>query len=194
MDTYEKKRQLRREIAERKKSIEPTAWLTKSNLISQRIFDILTKTPHKSIGIFMSLKDEWTTDLLLSLLKESGYEVSIPRVEGDDMRFYPYLPTSLEISDKFKIREPLASTENEMVPEVIVVPGVTFDSFRQRLGRGKGYYDRYLSQHLEDIKYTIAGCFDELMVSEIPTESHDRSVDFLVTDTHIFSDSGSTQY
>ena len=66
--------------------------------------------------------------------------------------------------------------------DLIVVPGVAFDRERNRLGRGKGYYDRLLSQ----LKASAIGiCFDFQLKGQIPTEPFDRKMDLVITEKEI---------
>ena len=70
----------------------------------------------------------------------------------------------------FNILEP----QNEVYEgdyDLIIVPGVAFDKDGNRIGRGKGYYDRFLSKHL-DIK-RIGICFDFQLIERVPTEDND---------------------
>jgi 5-formyltetrahydrofolate cyclo-ligase len=62
--------------------------------------------------------------------------------------------------------------------DVVLVPGVAFDAQGHRLGRGKGYYDRFL-QSVSDIK-KIGVCFDFQKVESVPAEAHDVVVDIVV--------------
>jgi 5-formyltetrahydrofolate cyclo-ligase len=84
------------------------------------------------------------------------------------------------VSGKFGIREPAASCV-EMPPDdfgLILVPGVAFDLNGNRLGRGKGFYDRLLQK----IHCKKAGvCFDAQLLEKIPVEPHDAKVDFILT-------------
>ena len=61
---------------------------------------------------------------------------------------------------------------------VIIVPGVAFDNRGYRLGRGKGYYDRYLGCLAEN--YKIGICFPWQMVEKVPTDSHDVCVNEVI--------------
>ena len=85
--------------------------------------------------------------------------------------------TDFAIGD-FNILEP----QNEEYTgdyDLIVVPGVAFDRNGNRIGRGKGYYDRFLCKHL-DVK-RIGICFDFQLVDEVPTEDNDIRMDEVVS-------------
>ncbi len=64
------------------------------------------------------------------------------------------------------------------VEAVIIVPGIAFDKEGHRLGRGKGYYDKYLS--LLDKNYKIGICFPWQITENIPLDSHDMCVDEVI--------------
>ena len=63
--------------------------------------------------------------------------------------------------------------------EVVVVPGMSFDDEGHRLGRGRGYYDRFLEQVPE--AYTIGVCYHFQRVAHVPTDPYDRAVDEVVS-------------
>lgn len=70
----------------------------------------------------------------------------------------------------------------EVVPDLILVPGLAFSESGDRLGRGKGFYDKYL-EHYRGVK--IGVCFGTQVVDEIPTETHDIALDYLVSEQEI---------
>jgi 5-formyltetrahydrofolate cyclo-ligase len=71
----------------------------------------------------------------------------------------------------------------EMTPDVCLVPGLGFSRLGERLGRGKGFYDRFLSR-FEGIKIGLS--FNEQIMEEIPVEAHDVLLDFLVGEETIY--------
>jgi 5-formyltetrahydrofolate cyclo-ligase len=65
--------------------------------------------------------------------------------------------------------------------DLMILPGVAFDRFGGRLGRGGGYYDRMLEAYTGR---TVAAAFDFQLVEQVPVEPHDRPVDAVVTETN----------
>lgn len=108
-----------------------------------------------------------------------GKKLYLPKVEGEDMHFY--LVESLEdLEEGFKgIREPKGDTEcfayrEELADKMLMLmPGAAYDSLRNRIGYGKGFYDRYLQGKAGLQLRTIAVGFSCQMVEEIPTEELD---------------------
>ena len=118
--------------------------------LSARIFNEAERLPAfaraKVVALFASLKDEPLTAPALERWSRSK-RIVLPRVEGDIMRFYDYDPASMNDSGSFGISEPEATAlcRPEEI-DFIIVPGVAFTAAGMRLGRGKGFYDKYLSQ------------------------------------------------
>lgn len=115
--------------------------------------------PYSKILSFSSFKEEIdTTRLNLELLKEG--KLCLPRVVGEELWIY--------------------QGEQRISPgalEVALIPALGFDSLHHRLGRGRGYYDRFLSP-LTHLKRWGLG-FSEQLVKEVPILAHDVSLDLL---------------
>ena len=105
--------------------------------------------------------------------------VVLPRVEGEIMNFYLYVPECMSCGE-FGIMEP-AGVE-AVAPyeiDVMVVPGVAFTTDCDRMGRGKGFYDKYMSQ--SDFRAVKIGvCYAEQVVWNLPVEPHDVRMDALI--------------
>jgi len=109
-----------------------------------------------------------------------------PRIVGGNMEFVD-VPSrdDLTVSEWHgQIRE-RTSPEARIIPpaeiEVIVIPGLAFTSDGERLGRGGGYYDRYLAS-LPPATFKIGVCFGVQIVEMLPTEPHDQRVDVVATE------------
>ena len=102
----------------------------------------------------------------------------VPRIEGEEMNFYD-ISEGLE-KGSFDIMEPTSNTPIEPSEiDVMIVPGVAFTRQGARLGRGKGFYDKYLS-HSGFRAYTIGVCFPCQIVESLPTEPHDKTLDKVI--------------
>ena len=132
---------------------------------------------YQRIALFVSLDNEIDTVPLIEALLELGKDIYLPRTNGIDMDFYQVTDLShLEISkDNYKVREPVGGMPidpNSL--EVIVCPGVAFDKNNNRMGHGKGYYDRYLAR---TNAYKIGVCYKEQLLDEIPIDKYDIKMD-----------------
>lgn len=151
---------------------------------SARIFRQVERSEHFShaevVAAFCALPDEPATEAVLRRWVEQGKRVAVPRVEGDRMRFFYYEPSKL-VRGAFGIEEP--SDEAALCPpaeiELMIVPGVAFTAAGDRMGRGKGYYDKYLSQ--SDFRgYTIGVGYVHQLLDQLPVEPHDRQLDEVI--------------
>jgi len=68
--------------------------------------------------------------------------------------------------------------------ELVITPGVAFDKKGNRIGMGKGYYDRYFEQNSETFKIALA--YEEQVLDLVPKEMYDKSVDLIITDENIY--------
>ncbi len=130
-----------------------------------------------SVLMYHSLPDELPTR---RFLKKWGARKHfyLPRVNGVNLQVLPYDESRLELG-AFHIEEP---TGNDMVDpeslELVVVPAVAYDRKGNRLGRGKGFYDRLLGS-IRAAKVGIGYHFQ--LIDEIPVEPHDVPMDMVIT-------------
>ena len=118
------------------------------------------------------------THALIDELVAEGKTILLPKVIDDEhMELRRYTGRQDLQEGAFHIMEPVGELY-EGVPDVILVPGMAFDAKGHRLGRGKGYYDRFLER--SNSVRTIGVCFDFQKVAEVPTEKHDLSVDEII--------------
>ena len=96
---------------------------------------------------------------------------------------------SLEICGYKGIPEPdtdmlFQYSEDEMSHTLMIMPGVAFDIYRNRIGYGKGFYDRFLQKHKNS--HTIALGFEMQIIDSVPTDEHDIRPEFLITEETIY--------
>jgi len=141
------------------------------------------------IMIFMSMPSELETSTLAVRSWQEGKNIAVPRLDWHSKRMEPVEIRSLDVGMKMTgpgVREPVTGT---VVPlgliDMIVVPGLAFDRRGYRVGRGKGFYDRFLAQR--EIQALRCGlCFHEqLLTAAIPVEPHDMPMNLLVTDREV---------
>ena len=133
-----------------------------------------------TVLLYSALPDEVPTLPLLNRLSTEGKTVLLPRVVSDtDMELRRYTgPNDLE-QGAFGIMEPTGElfTDYDNI-DVAVVPGMAFDREGHRLGRGKGYYDRFLAQLPHT--YKIGICFPFQLVDHVPADAHDILMDEVI--------------
>ena len=179
------KKELRRYIREQKRHFTPQ----QLGEMSLGIMSSLLSNSHiqkaDAILMYHSLPDEVDTHSALGQLLAMGKKVLLPKVVSEtEMTIHEYTGRdSLQPSEPYGILEPTTpelSIVNCQLSIVIVVPGMAFDKHGHRLGRGKGYYDRFLSR-IPNI-YKIGVCFPFQLIDEVPSEPTDILVDEVLCD------------
>lgn len=177
------KKKLRRQIKEQVLALTRAEQSAQSLQIVEHVKALIEERKPRVVALFSPLKDE-VQILPLAESLPASCRVVLPRV-GDradgtpEMEFFDYEPTALA-DGAYGIAEPQGESvcaADEI--DLMVVPGVAFTREGARLGRGKGYYDRYLSR--EGFRaYTVGVCYACQLLQELPSEEHDRRVDIVV--------------
>lgn len=150
-------------------------------LLSKNIIEKLEKHPlfvkADNVLLYHSLPDEVYTHELIERYK-SEKTIFLPTVVGNEVELHEYNSVSAFKKGYFDIYESDGKLlEDYSIIDVAVIPGMAFDTEGNRIGRGKGYYDRLLT------KLTckrIGICFPFQIVSNIPNEPHDIPVDEVI--------------
>lgn len=117
-----------------------------------------------------------------SFSKEDG-RFAVPHIFGEAQMEYHQIELDI-IKDKKLGLELEDHYKSEVsMPDIILIPGLAFTLKGERLGRGKGYFDRFLSS-FDGVKVGVA--FSDQVMSTIPTDKHDEVLDYLVTETEIY--------
>lgn len=131
------------------------------------------------ILLFVGCGSEINTTGLIQKALDAGKKVYLPKVFGTEMEFYEIFSFK-DIMEGYKgIPEPKGDTtcfifQQEMAEKTLMImPGVAFDPERNRIGYGKGFYDKYLARHPELQSKTIAVGFQCQMVEHIPADERD---------------------
>lgn len=151
---------------------------------AKRVFDRLEQSAAfllaDNVLLYHSLPDELSThDFLAKWSRKKHF--FLPRVNGVNLDILPYEQSRMALG-AFHIEEPqgddLARVEDM---ELIIVPGVAYDRMGNRVGRGKGYYDRLL----QTVKATVIGVgYDfQLIEEDIAADDHDVAMDIVITES-----------
>ena len=133
----------------------------------------------QTIVAYYPLPDEVDIRPLLDEWIAEGKSVILPKVTGDDtMELRRYTSHDDLQEGAFHILEPVGELFTDFASiDVVLVPGVAFDAEGHRLGRGRGYYDRFLRTLTVQ---TIGVCFDFQKVDEVPFDKYDIPVDKVI--------------
>ncbi len=177
MDLKLLKKQTRKQIREQKK-LFPQEEKTKQ---SSQIFSAIEQSDMfrkaKVILLYWSMDDEVDTHEFI--LKWYGNKtILLPCVSGDDLILRRFEGMqSMKEGEQFSILEPTGAVfDDYSAIELMIIPGMAFDREKNRLGRGRGFYDRLLSVN----RCTKIGiCFDFQLLDKVPVEDFDVKMDYV---------------
>lgn len=176
------KKEIRKQILKLRSEMSLIDWAKRSEIICQKVITSHWFREATDLYCYMDFKNEVCTRKIMEEAMILGKNIWIPKVEGEEMNFY--LTTSFDElkPHAYGILEPDGTTACAEGNEgLMIIPGVAFDREKNRIGYGKGYYDRYLEKHPDLI--TMAICFDIQMMEKIPKDDHDKALDVLMTES-----------
>lgn len=182
MDTSEIKREIRKKISTIKREYT-LEWRCENSAPIVAQLELLPAFEHSStILLYHALPDEVQTQAFLDKWWQTKRLV-LPVVDGDNLLLRRYSPDKVEVG-YCSIMEPTDAEEilAEEI-ELAIIPGVAFDAQRNRLGRGRGFYDRLLPSLGCDI---VGIGFDYQIVEVVPMEPFDQKLSLVITETRIF--------
>lgn len=135
----------------------------------------------KGIGAYFAFGSEVRTDLILGEAKKLGKLVALPSIEGDKIVFYEMSAAKYLVKGRFGIMEPLPYGKVTEL-DLIIVPGIAFDSTGYRLGYGKGYYDRFLLEHQT---FSVGLAYSFQLVERLPHGRQDMKLDVVATEGRV---------
>ena len=176
------KKEIRREVKQAVLALSVAEREEQSQQVCEQIENLVAVRKPTTVALFSPLPDEINVAPLLASL---ACRVVLPRV-GDradgtpEMEFFDYAPQAMA-SGAYGIVEPQSGEPCRAEDiDLMVVPGVAFASDGRRLGRGKGYYDRYLSQG-GFRAFCVGVCYVCQLREDIPAEEHDKKVDKVIS-------------
>lgn len=144
-----------------------------------------------TVLIFYSMEEEVRTQGIITRAGNEGKKIAFPRMQGKDIVFH-YVSRnsgdSLEMHP-YGVREPEASSP-ECIPSqkdtaLLITPGLGFTPKGLRLGRGRGFYDRYITRY-RDFLDIVGIAFNCQIVNIIPVEPHDQPIPLILTPSKIY--------
>lgn len=185
------KEYIRKRVLKERRSLNINQVRQKSRDIVRRLTDSCYYRNASTVMCYSHIKNEVETDYLMKLCIMEGKILVLPLVStkghGPSLQLRRVsLPEKDLRRGAFGILEPVNDTYQVHPREVdlAVIPGVAFDAERNRIGYGKGYFDRFIPLLSDDC--TKAGLAYEIqIVNKIPAESHDRKLDVVITEKRI---------
>ena len=182
----ERKAELRRAARKRSRSIEGGKGMAeRSQAVQNRFLSAFPPRRGGRLALYMAVAGEVGTDLIRTVCLAAGMSLFYPRVmENGSLLFYPDGGSDGWVRGKYGLLEPRVTPGMEGIRngfDLVVVPGVAFDSMGRRLGKGFGCYDRFLSG-LAGSAVAVGLAFSRQMLAEVPVDPWDVPVDAVVTE------------
>lgn len=177
---------LRSHIRARLEKISPAVWAVESIELVERLKAQIPSA--HTILFYAPLPDELNVWPLLELSLALGTNCALPFFDAEKKIYGAKLLKNLAadiVIGKFGVREPAAGCAEIPLDQfdLMLVPGMAFDVSGNRLGRGRGFYDRLLEK-TSGVKCGV--CLDIQLLEKIPLEPHDARVNFIVTPSRAF--------
>ena len=185
-DLQIKKDEIRKQILEKRSSLSLEEVNKKSELIIENLAPYLKNA--QNIMIFTDMKNEVRITKLIELYPEKNFFISkIVNSKNSEMKINKYNENEL-VLHKFGYYESSSDDfYDEKILDIVIVPALAFDSSKNRIGFGGGYYDTFLNKVRGKNKNTlfIGVCYDFQMIEEVPIEGHDVTLDFVINESEV---------
>ena len=182
----ETKKSIRQIIGKQRKELDPIIWQSQTAEICRKTCELDVFREATDIYCYIDFGGEVGTRSLMLEAWKLGKTVWVPKVHGETMDFYEITSFDELKPGAYGILEPDAGIPASADDGLMIMPGVAFDTNRNRVGYGGGYYDRYLESHPQ--LHTLALAFDMQVLFEVPAEEQDIKPQILVTETNIYQE------
>jgi len=187
-DIGQEKKTLRAALRERMRALSDDALKRRSLAACERLLGESAFRRASAVMLFLPLRYEVDATPIALRAWQDGKLVTVPRISHEQRHMLPVEIHSLSDpmhTDRLGVRTP---AEGRPIPvgmiDLLIVPGLGFDRTGRRLGRGGGFYDRFMAQPAFRA-VTCGLAVDEQLLDAVPTAGHDVSVDVVVTDQRV---------
>lgn len=178
-----RKEEIRRQLLAERQSLDEQSYYALSSRVQDFLIHSACFEQAERLALYSPVRREVATDAIFTAALESGKQVYYPKVVGNDLEFHELADLGDLVPGTFSVPEPNGDQIIDAgLLDLIVVPGVAFDLTGQRLGYGRGYYDRFLAQAASRAVF-VGLCFEFQLQNFLPAEIHDWKMMFLATET-----------
>ncbi len=180
LSNQEQKSILRKEILHKRNALNQFEISAKSKLIQKNVIRTYEFIESKTIGLYLPTGSEVETWDIINHALNSGRKLLLPRIVINNIRYYIVeqkdFNNDLFDMNRFGIKEPKKINGKVDFIDLLIVPGIAFDSYGYRIGYGFGYYDKYLTNKKYSKCFGLAYDF-QFIKNRIPTFAYDRKID-----------------
>lgn len=177
MDTREHKQALR--VTLKKQRANKTYDLEHAGALMQHLAELCLSNGAHRVACYLAHQGEPDTELFIDWALDQGIEVLLPRSLPDGTLEWVVFTGETEVGI-FGFAEPSGPKVEAGSLDLVFIPALAVDQDGNRLGKGKGYYDRAL-ESLTPLPPVVAVIFDHELLEQVPTEDHDFAVDAVAT-------------
>ena len=175
------KNEQRELVKNRLNATAPTYRDSASMRIAEKLIASEAFRKAECVFVYKSFGKEVQTDRIIEEAQKSGKRVCLPRIEGEDMLCLDIRTVNGFFVNEYGITEPIGGVIAE--PDLIIMPLLAFDKNRKRLGRGKGFYDRFCK---DSKAYLIALAYEAQRLDEVDADVWDVKPNMIVTEEEIY--------
>ena len=186
---YSVKNEIRRRILRNRNALSASEIFKRSLVIQRRVMNLPQYKSATIIGAYFPIGSEVRTEYLIRSALDSQKVVLLPKVTSDKIAFSRVFEADLRdnklVQGRFRILEPPRSSYNAQKNiDLLIVPGIAFDKYGNRIGYGKGYYDRFMKQN--DFLFSIGlGFRFQVLDDTLPCCEFDQRLHAIATERNV---------
>jgi 5-formyltetrahydrofolate cyclo-ligase len=184
------KQQSRRILQEKRLKLDLSLQNALSAQIAQKLTHSLYFRQATHIAFYCAFKGEVSTTLILKAAQQLGKSCYLPVLHNNQLAFIQCEPNDVLKPNHFGILEPLFDLKKQISPrklDLVLLPLVAFDREGNRLGMGKGYYDKTFAFRQKTLKPQLVGlAYDFQRINRVPNGELDVKLDGIVTEKQIY--------
>lgn len=186
MNKRELKQSLRKSMRARRAGIAPAERRARDRRIIKNLCSMPVFREAKSVFCYVSYLSEADTRPVIDDCIRQNRLLAVPRIISHSRMIAVRLNDPAELRPgNMGIPSPLSARAESGPFDIAITPGLAFGPAGERLGYGRGYYDRWFARHRADLKIALA--YEIQLVDRLPAEAADRQVDMIVTEERIIN-------
>jgi len=182
------KDEIRAAIQEKRGALDASWVNDNSGLMGRQVADLIEFRKASIVAAYVAMQGEVRTDAVIEQCWQENKRVCVPayRAETNHYDFVRLDRDARMVAGPARILEP---EEKQWIPvgevDLVLVPGVAFDSLGGRVGHGGGHYDRILGQARSGMPFTVGLAFEFQIFDRVPTDESDVRMDVVVTEKRV---------
>lgn len=180
--SLETKKEIREICKKKRDELDKEFCKAKSMDIQKRILSMTCFEEAENILCYFAIRNEPDLSFLMEEALRLGKKVFLPKVQREDIFFYEIQDLKDCEIGAFSIMEPKMQEmyKEDDASSLVLVPGIAFSTSGERIGFGKGFYDRFLGRHKNLMKIGI--CYDSFISYKWKADTYDERMNLIVTD------------